>query len=204
MRELIVLSFITLDGVMQAPGDPKRIRRRLQVRGWTVGYWDDFLDGVMVSKWQNHLTCCLEEDLRDFRRHTGLTRKAMTRLPESSTAPRKYVTSKTLRKLDWSNSMLVEGDTVQEIIKLKEQKGPELQVHAVVILFKRLEARLDRRVPLEDIPDYPRHRQAFFWRGTIPAGLKLVDSRTSTTGVIVATYRRAGLSNRVICHGNAN
>ena len=89
MRELIVLSFITLDGVMQAPGGPEEDPTGgFKYGGWTVGYWDDFLGGVMGEHMAKPFDCCLEGRLTRFSQHTGLMRKAMTRLQKSSTAPR--------------------------------------------------------------------------------------------------------------------
>jgi dihydrofolate reductase len=107
---------------------------------------------------------------------------------------RKYVASKTLTKLDWSNSMLIKGETVQEIIKLKEQTGPELQVHGSGNLIQTLlKHDLIDEFRLKIFPITLGTGKRLFGNGTIPAGLKLVDTRTSTKGVMIATYERAGV-----------
>jgi dihydrofolate reductase len=195
MRELIVLSFITLDGVMQAPGGPEEDPTGgFKYGGWTVGYWDDFLDGVMGEQMAKPFDLLLGRKTYEIFAAYWPYAKSDDPTAEKLNSAKKYVTSKTLRKLDWSNSMLVEGDTVQEIIKLKEQKGPELQVHGSGNLIQTLlKHDLIDEFRLKIFPITLGTGKRLFGEGTIPAGLKLVDSRTSTTGVIVATYKRAGV-----------
>ena len=195
MRELIVLSFITLDGVMQAPGGPEEDPTGgFNYGGWTVGYWDDFLGGVMGEQMAKPFDLLLGRKTYEIFAAYWPYAKSDDPTAEKLNSAKKYVTSKTLRKLDWSNSMLVEGDTVQEIIKLKEQKGPELQVHGSGNLIQTLlKHDLIDEFRLKIFPITLGTGKRLFGEGTIPAGLKLVDSRTSTTGVIVATYKRAGV-----------
>lgn len=89
MRKLIVLSFITLDGVMQAPGGPEEDPTGgFKYGGWTVGYWDDFLGGVMGEQMAKPFDLLLGRKTYVFSQHTGPMRKAMTQLQASSTAPR--------------------------------------------------------------------------------------------------------------------
>jgi dihydrofolate reductase len=115
-------------------------------------------------------------------------------LAEKFNSTKKYVASTTLRKLDWSNSTLIKGDTVQEIKKLKQQDGPELQVHGSGNLIQTLlKHDLVDEFRLKIFPITLGTGKRLFGNGTIPAGLKLVYGKTSTTGVIVATYERAGL-----------
>jgi len=195
MSELIVLSFITLDGVMQAPGGPEEDPTGgFKYGGWTVGYWDDFLGGVMGEQMAKPFDLLLGRKTYEIFAAYWPYAKSGDPTAEKLNRAKKYVASKTLRKLDWSNSMLVEGDTVQEIIKLKEQKGPELQVHGSGNLIQTLlKHDLIDEFRLKIFPITLGTGKRLFGEGTIPAGLKLVDSRTSTTGVIVATYRRAGV-----------
>jgi dihydrofolate reductase len=195
LRELIVLSFITLDGIMQAPGGPEADPTGgFKYGGWTVGYWDDFLGGVMGEQMAKPFDLLLGRKTYEIFAAYWPYAKSDDPTAEKLNRAKKYVTSKTLRKLDWSNSMLVEGDTVQEIIKLKEQKGPELQVHGSGNLIQTLlKHDLIDEFRLKIFPITLGTGKRLFGEGTIPAGLKLVDSRTSTTGVIVATYKRAGV-----------
>jgi dihydrofolate reductase len=98
-----------------------------------------------------------------------------------------------LKKLDWSNSTLVKGDIAQEIKKLNAQNGPELQVHGSGNLIQTLlKNDLVDEFRLKIFPITIGTGKRLFSDGTIPAGFKLVDSKTSTTGVIVANYERAG------------
>ena len=195
MRELIVLSFITLDGIMQAPGGPEEDPTGgFKYGGWTVGYWDDFLGGVMGEQMAKPFDLLLGRKTYEIFAAYWPYAKSGDPTAEKLNRAKKYVASKTLRKLDWSNSMLVEGDTVQEIIKLKEQKGPELQVHGSGNLIQTLlKHDLIDEFRLKIFPITLGTGKRLFGEGTIPAGLKLVDSRTSTTGVIIVTYERAGV-----------
>jgi dihydrofolate reductase len=107
---------------------------------------------------------------------------------------KKYVVSRTLGKLDWNNSTLIRDDVVQEIKNLKHQNGPELQVHGSSNLIQTLlKHDLIDEFRLKIFPITLGTGKRLFGEGTIPAGLKLIDSKTSTTGVIVATYEREGL-----------
>jgi dihydrofolate reductase len=106
---------------------------------------------------------------------------------------RKYVVSTTLRKLDWNNSVLVTGKIPEEIGKLKRQDGPELQVHGSSNLIQTLlKHDLIDEFRLKIFPVTIGHGKRLFGNDTIPASFKLLQSKTSTTGVIVATYRRDG------------
>jgi dihydrofolate reductase len=195
MRKLIVLSFITLDGVMQAPGGPEEDPTGgFKYGGWTVGYWDDFLGGVMGEQMAEPFDLLLGR--KTYEIFAAYWPYAKSDDPTAGKLNRatKYVASKTLTKLDWSNSMLVKGETVQEIIKLKEQTGPELQVHGSGNLIQTLlKHDLIDEFRLKIFPITLGTGKRLFGNGTIPAGLKLVDGRTSTTGVIIATYERAGV-----------
>ncbi len=198
MRKLIVLSFITLDGVMQAPGGPEEDPTGgFKYGGWTVGYWDDFLGGVMGEQMAEPFDLLLGRKTYEiFASHWPYVKSDDPDglIAGKLNSAKKYVASKTLKKLDWSNSMLIKGETVQEIIKLKEQTGPELQVHGSGNLIQTLlKNDLIDEFRLKIFPITLGTGKRLFGEGTIPAGLKLIDGRTSTTGVIIATYERAGV-----------
>jgi len=106
---------------------------------------------------------------------------------------KKYVASKTLLKLDWSNSELIKGDVAQEVKKLKEQNGPEIQVHGSGNLIQTLlKHDLVDELWLKIFPITLGKGKRLFAEGTIPAGFKLLASEISPSGVIVASYMRAG------------
>jgi len=106
---------------------------------------------------------------------------------------RKHVVSKTLSKADWNNSTLIKDNPPQEIGNLKEEDGPELQVHGSGNLIQTLLTHdLVDEFRLKIFPVLLGKGKRLFAEGTIPAGFRLIESRTSPSGVIVATYERAG------------
>jgi dihydrofolate reductase len=105
----------------------------------------------------------------------------------------KYVASTTLDSVGWANSHLLEGDVPTAIARLKEEDGPELQVHGSADLIQTLlEHDLVDEFRLMIFPVVIGKGKRLFGEGTVPGGLKLTDSTTSTTGVIIAFYERAG------------
>jgi dihydrofolate reductase len=105
----------------------------------------------------------------------------------------KYVASNTLRTHEWKKSVFLKGNVAGEIRKLKEEDGPDLQVHGSGILIQTLlEHDLVDEFWLKIFPVTLGTGKRLFANGTIPAAFTLVDSKTSPTGVIVATLKRAG------------
>jgi dihydrofolate reductase len=197
MRKLMVLSFITLDGVMQAPGGPEEDPTGgFKYGGWTAGYWDDFLGGVMSEQMAKPFDLLLGR--KTYEIFAAYWPYVKSNSPDYETAgklnsAKKYVASTTLEKLDWSNSTLVKGDIIQEIKELKQQSGLELQVHGSGNLIQTLlKHDLVDEFRLKIFPITLGIGKRLFGEGTIPAGFKLIDNKNSTTGVIVATYERAG------------
>jgi dihydrofolate reductase len=106
---------------------------------------------------------------------------------------KKYVVSKTLKKLDWSNSELIKGDVAKEVKKLKEQDGPEIQVHGSGNLIQTLlKHDLVDELWLKIFPITLGRGKRLFAEGTLPVGFQLLESEISPSGVIVARYMRAG------------
>jgi dihydrofolate reductase len=106
---------------------------------------------------------------------------------------RKYVASKTLTKLEWSNSELIKGDLVKEVKKLKNQVGPEIQVHGSGDLIQTLlKHDLVDELWLKIFPITLGVGKRLFAEGTIPVGYKILESEISPSGVIVATYGHTG------------
>ena len=192
MRKLVVLSFITLDGVMQAPGGPEEDPTGgFRYGGWSVGYWDDFLAGVMTEQMSRPFDLLLGRKTYEiFAAHWPHRKDAFAdRLNQA----RKYVASKTLTKLDWTNAFLLQADVTKEVRKLKQQDGPELQVHGSGnFIHTLLEHDLVDEFRLKIYPVVLGKGKRLFAAGAVPAGLNLIDSKTSPHGVIVATYQRAG------------
>jgi len=197
MRKIVVNTFVTLDGVMQAPGGPEEDPAGgFNWGGWSVNYWDEMMGKVMDEAMAQPFDLLLGRRTYEiFAAHWPFVKNDH---PEKSAADklngaRKYVVSKTLAKADWENSRLIKHDAMKEIAMLKEQNGPEIQVHGSSDLIQSL--LRDDLVDEFRVWIFPLTVGAgkrLFGKGTVPAGFKLLDSKTSTTGVIIATYARGG------------
>jgi len=199
MRKLIVQSQITLDGIMQAPGGPEEDPTGgFKYGGWSAGYYDDFLGGVMSEQMAKPFDLLLGRKTYEiFAAYWPYVKSDdpdyQIQIAGKFNSAKKHVASTTLEKLDWNNSTLIKGNVVQEIQKLKRQNGPELQVYGSSNLIQTLlKHDLIDEFRLAIYPITLGMGKRLFGEGTIPAGLKLIDSKTSPTGVIVATYERAG------------
>ena len=192
MRKLIVLAFVTLDGVMQAPGGPNEdTSGGFKYGGWTAGYWDDFLANVMSKQMKEPFELLLGR--RTYEIFAGYWPNAKNEPADKLNKAKKYVVSTTLGKLEWNNSILVAGDIVDEIKKLKQHDGPEIQVHGSSNLIQTLlKSDLVDEFRLKIFPITIGGGKRLFGDGTIPAGFELTETEVSTKGVIVATYVRAG------------
>ncbi len=193
MRKLVVVAFVSLDGVMQAPGGPEEDPSGgFTQGGWVAGYWDDFLGGVMGEQMKPPFDLLLGRKTYQlfaaFWPHAGDAPGA-----KELNSARKFVVSRTLKSLEWANSVLVAGDPAQEIRKIKQQEGPELQVHGSSNLIQTLlKNDLVDELKLKIFPITLGSGKRLFADGTIPAGFDLIDCRASPSGVVVATYRRSG------------
>jgi dihydrofolate reductase len=194
MRKLIVLSFISLDGVMQAPGGPDEDPSgRFKHGGWVFGYFDDFSGNVMNKQMNKPFDLLLGRITYEiFAAYWPYVKTDGDPIAAGINNARKYVVSKTLRKLDW-NSELIKGNVAKGVKKLKEQDGPELQVHGSGVLIQTLlKHDLVDELWLKIFPITLGRGKRLFAEGTIPAGFKLLESGTSPSGVIVASYARSG------------
>jgi dihydrofolate reductase len=193
MRKLIVTTFVTLDGVMQAPGGPgEDDSTGFTHGGWSVNYWDDRMGEIMGAATSKPFAMVLGRRTYDI--FAGYWPDA----PEEEGAKvfneaTKYVASRSRPALEWSNAVLIEGDAAEGVAKLKEQDGPELQVHGSGDLIQTLlRNNLVDEYRLWVFPVVIGSGKRLFSDGTVPAGLRLVDSTVSTTGVMIGTYEPAG------------
>jgi dihydrofolate reductase len=192
MRKLIVNTFMTLDGVMQAPGGPEEDPTGgFTLGGWSANYWDDQMGEIMGESMSRPFDLVLGRKTYEiFAAHWPFVEEPFAKPLNDAT---KYVASRTLRSLDWSNSVLIEGDVGEGIAALKQQEGPELQVHGSSNLIQTLlRHNLIDEYRLWFFPLVVGPGKRLFSDGTIPAGLKLVDGKISSTGVMIATYEPAG------------
>jgi dihydrofolate reductase len=195
MRKLVVLSFISLDGVMQAPGGPEEDPTGgFKYGGWVAGYFDDFLGKVMDAQMNKPFDLLLGRKTYEiFAAHWPYAKTDEDPIAAGINNARKYVASRTLIKLDWSNSELIKGDVAQEVKKIKEHEGSEIQVHGSGNLIQTLlKHDLVDELWLKIFPITLGVGKRLFAEGTIPVGFKLLESRISPSGVIVASYTRAG------------
>lgn len=193
MRKLVVLTFVTLDGVMQAPGGPQEdTSGDFKYGGWTVGYWDDFMGKVMDTQMEEPFDLLLGRKTYEIFAAYWPNAKNEP-LADKLNEAKKYVVSTTLSKLEWNNSVLIRGDIVGEIKTLKKQDGPEIQVHGSSNLIQTLlKNDLVDEFRLKIFPITIGTGKRLFGDGAIPASFRLLESNISTMGVIVATYVRDG------------
>jgi dihydrofolate reductase len=189
MRELIVQTFLTLDGVMQAPGGPEEDQSGgFDHGGWSFGYWDEQMQGVMGEATSKPFDLVLGRKTYEiFAAHWPHTDDPGAELFNSVT---KHVASTTLNEFEWENSKLIQGGVPDGLRALKEQDGPELQVHGSATLIQSLlEHDLVDELRVWIFPLVLGNGKRLFDGGTVPAGLECTSSQTSSTGVIMATYR---------------
>jgi dihydrofolate reductase len=193
MRKLIASTFLTLDGIMHAPGGPEEDDSgRFAYGGWSVNYWDDQMSEVMGKAMSRPF------DLVLGRRTYDIFAAYWPHAPEEAGAKplndaTKYVASRSHPALEWSKSVLIEGDAAEGIAELKKEDGPELQVHGSGNLIQTLmRHNLVDQYRLWVFPVVIGSGKRLFSEGTIPSGLKLLDSKVSTTGVVIGTYEPAG------------
>lgn len=194
MRKLIVNTFMSLDGVMQAPGGPEEDDSGgFEHGGWSVNYWDDLMGEVKTEEFN------VPFDMLLGRRSYEILGAFWPSAPEEAGGKplndaTKYVCSRSHPSLDWTPALLLEGDAAEGVAALKENDdGPELQVHGSGNLIQTLMRHgLVDEYRLWVFPLVLGSGKRLFADGTIPAGLKLVDNKVSTTGVVVGTYEPAG------------
>ena len=193
MRKLIVSTFLTLDGVMQAPGGPEEDDSGgFAHGGWSVNYWDDRMGEVMGAAMSVPFDLVLGRKTYDiFAAYWPHASEEQGAKPLNDAT--KHVASRSRPTLEWRNSVLIEGDAAEGVAALKEQDGPELQVHGSGNLIQTLLRHgLVDEYRLWFFPVVIGSGKRLFADGTVPAALRLVDSEVSTTGVVMGTYEPAG------------
>jgi dihydrofolate reductase len=189
MRKVIVLSFLTLDGVVQQdPGGG------FPYGEWDAPFWDDFLDQVMLEQMSKPYELVLgRKTYEKCAAYWPYQNTEENPLAAGLNTAKKYVASRTIQKLDWKNSTLLQGDVAQEIEKLKQQEGPPLQVHGSGNLIQTLlKHDLVDEWWLKIFPIMLGTGKRLFAEGTLPTAFTLRETKTSARGVIVASYVRVG------------
>jgi dihydrofolate reductase len=192
---LVIGTFLTLDGVMQAPGGPEEDRSGgFEHGGWLFPLFDDKMGQVMVDWIQRADGLLLGRKTYEifaayWPYHTG----EFDPIAKKFNSVRKYVVSRTLSRVDWNNSTLIRGDAVEAIRRLKNQPGGELQVHGSGDLVQTLlEHQLIDEFRLWIFPVLLGTGKRLFADGTVPARLELAETKTSSTGVVLQVHRFVG------------
>jgi dihydrofolate reductase len=191
MRKIIVLSFVSLDGVMQGPGGPTEdTSGSFTLGGWTVPYFDEFLGEAMGEQMGKPFDLLLgRKTFEIFASYWPYQEEEPNPIHEAT----KYVASNTLTEHSWQKSVFLNGNVPAKIQQLKQQDGPDLQVHGSATLIQTLLAHdLVDELWLKIFPVTLGTGKRLFGEGTIPAAYSLVESSASPSGVIVASFRRAG------------
>ncbi|MBX4212378.1 dihydrofolate reductase family protein [Candidatus Pacearchaeota archaeon] len=189
MRKIVVLSFITLDGIMQAPGGPEEdTSGGFKYGGWTVPYSDEFSGKIMEKQMKGKYDLLLGHKTYDiFAGYWPQHASAWHQVNKIT----KYVVSKNLKKTTWENTVIVKD--LKELKKLKNSNGPDLQVYGSANLIQTLlKNDLVDELWLKTFPITLGMGKRLFAEGTIPAAFTLEESHISPTGVIFASYKRAG------------
>ena len=193
MRKIFTTTFVTLDGIMQAPGGPEEDQAGgFNSGGWSVNYWDEMMgqamDEIMGESPELLLGRKTYEIFAAYWPNAGDEPGA-----DVLNNARKYVVSRTLDRVDWNNSILIKGDAVKEIARLKAAGGADLQVHGSSNLIQTLlKHNLIDEMHLLIFPVVIGNGKRLFGEGTHPSGFKLLESKTTSTGVIIATYGQDG------------
>jgi dihydrofolate reductase len=191
---LTLHTFLTLDGVMQAPGGPDEDRSGgFEHGGWSFPYGDEEFGNAIVGWFEHADAFLLGRKTYDifaghWPRHDDPADPIASRLNRLP----KHVASTTRAEFDWHNSHHV-GDVVSDVIKLKEQPGDELQVHGSGDLAQTLIAHdLIDEYRLFFFPVHLGSGKKLFPDGAKAASFRLISSSTTSTGVIIASYAPAG------------
>lgn len=194
MRKLIASTFVSLDGIMQAPGSPEEDPTNgFTLGGWMFSYADESMD-ISDSGFDGK-----DRDLVLGRRTYQIFEAYWPYQPvdhpvaKTLNATKKYVASQTLTEFHWNNSTLLQGDVVSAIIDLKAQPGPDLQIIGSGNLIQTLQAA--SLIDEYNVWTYPvvlGKGKRLFGEAVKPSALKLLRSQTSPSGVVMSTYVQNG------------
>lgn len=191
MRKIIVVEFITLDGVIQAPGDSKEdAAEGFRYGGWMGPYFDR--DSVLGEEMEKQMkeTAVLLLGRKTYDIFAGYWPEHTEPWPQINRIS-KYVVSKTLKDPTWINTEVI--NDVEGLKKLKNSDGPDLQVYGSANLIQTLmEHDWVDEYWLKIFPITLGAGKRLFDKGTIPAAFKVVESKISPSGVIIAYYKRDG------------
>ena len=193
MRKVIAGTFMSIDGVMQAPGGPDEDPTGgFAYGGWSVNYWDDAMMAEIGKSMADPFDLLLGRKTYEiFAAHWPYV-EGDDPVATKFNAITKYVATSSTEPLSWKNSVAIH-DVAAEIARLKQSDGADLLIQGSSQLLQTLLANdLIDEFTLRVFPLVLGSGKRLFGNGTMPAALKLVDTKVSATGVITSTYRRAG------------
>jgi len=194
MRKLIASTFVSLDGVIQAPGAPlEDPSNGFTLGGWSASFWDETmnvtasgLDGKDRELLLGRRTYEIFEAHWPYQASDDPTASALN-------AAKKHVASRTLTDLQWRNSSLLQGEVVAAVTTLKAQPGFDLQIIGSANLIQTLQtANLIDEYNVWTFPVVLGRGKRLFEASAKPCALRLIRSQVSTTGVVMSTYMPAG------------
>jgi len=195
MREVIAQTFLSLDGVMQAPGGPEEdTDGGFALGGWTFHYWDEMMGAVMDAAFRRPFDLLLGRRTYDiFAAHWPKVGNDDLVADKFNNSAVKYVATSSPDTLAWKGSEALRGDAAAAVAELKKGDGPELLIQGSSQFVQTLLASdLIDEFRLWVFPVVLGPGKRLFGEGAMPAAMKLIDIKHSTTGVAIATYRRAG------------
>ena len=191
MRKVIVLCFVTLDGIIQAPGGPQEdTEGDFNYGGWIVPHFDAQLGASMHEQMSG--TRALLLGRRTYEIFASYWPEHESEWPGINSAT-KYVVSNTCSESLWNNTIFINDGAAEEIRRLKQQEGPDMQVYGSSRLLQTLfKHDLVDKLLLKIFPVTLGTGKRLFGEGTIPAAYKLTNAEPTPSGVIIANYERAG------------
>jgi len=194
LRKLIASTFVSLDGVMQAPGGPDEDpTENFTLGGWTFAFWDDEMDLSAAGFDGKDRELVLGRKTYEIFAGYWPYQTEDNAIARTFNAAKKHVASRTLKSLQWNNSSVLGGDVVSAITALKGQSGHDLQIIGSGNLIQTLQAA--SLIDEYNVWTYPvvlGRGKRLFENGARPGALRLVASKVSTTGVVMCTYVPTG------------
>jgi dihydrofolate reductase len=194
VRKLVASTFASLDGIMQAPGGPEEDPTSgFKLGGWSFNYWDDSMDPSTAGFDGRDRELLLGRRTYEIFEAYWPYQPDDHPVAQTLSAAKKHVASRSLTTVEWNNSVLLRGDVVPAVKTLKAQPGPDLQIIGSGNLIQTLQpAGLIDEYHVWTFPVVLGRGERLFGEAAKPSALRLVESRVSTTGVVMSTYVPAG------------
>ena len=193
MRDIAILTFMTVDGVMQGPTSPEEDPSDgFTQGGWAAKYWDEVMQQVMAEAMAEPYDLLFGRKTYDmFAAHFPNADDDNPVAKKLNNATKFVATKSTKNNFEWQNTTPIRGDVITEVSRLKAQDGPLLQIHGSCGLIQTLLAHnLIDEFRLWTFPVVLGSGKRLFGQGTVPADLKLVKTSNTANGVIMGIYRR--------------